>query len=140
MKSKKAILKTALMIVLLLIMIFLLYISVFGGRVTLRAYSAAIPPGSAEIVCTLSNPSLRYVQYGQPYLLEKYDNGRWNNIEMYLRFELGLFGLWPLSSKKLTFPLWALETEELTQGRYRIVFDVKDRDGLYTLYCEFEVK
>ena len=92
----------------------------------------------------VENTSDRDLEYGNPYSIEKYENGYWKSAPTIndLYFTMPVFGLKKGESKELNIN-WEYGYGNL-KGKYRIVkdFSYKENDDYvsFNKYLEFEIK
>ena len=92
----------------------------------------------------IENNSDRDLEYGNPYSIEKYENGFWKSASTIndLYFTMPAFGLKKGESKELNIN-WEYGYGKL-KGKYRIVkeFSYKENDDYisFNKYLEFEIK
>ena len=93
----------------------------------------------------LKNQSNINIQYGNPYSIEKYQNGYWKTVDLIndISFTLPAYGLNKGESKEISID-WESGYGKLINGRYRIVkdFDYEENEKLFSFikYLEFEIK
>ena len=99
---------------------------------------------SVGLTMIVENLSDRDLEYGNPYSIEKYENGFWKSAPTVnnLYFTMPAFGLKKGESKELSIN-WEYGYGKL-KGKYRIVkdFSYKDNDDYisFNKYLEFEIK
>ena len=99
---------------------------------------------SVGLTMLVKNLSDKDLEYGNPYSLEKYENGFWRNAELIneLYFTMPAFGLKKNDSVELNIN-WEHGYGKL-KGKYRLVkrFSYKENDDyiFFNKYLEFEIK
>ena len=99
---------------------------------------------NVSLTMIMENNSNKDLSYGNPYSIEKYENGYWKSAPIIndLFFTLPAFGLKKGESKELSIN-WEYGYGKL-QGKYRIVksFSYKENDDhiFFNKYLEFEIK
>ncbi len=106
---------------------------------------SAITTGLPGIKCKLTNYSVRPVDYGTDFSIEKWVEDRWEPVPVPegFRFALGISVVMPFSSSELIYPTgWF--TQSSGDGLYRIVQNVWVGDAKnankHALYREFSVE
>ena len=100
---------------------------------------------NSGLTMILKNQSNRGIQYGNPYTIEKYQNGYWKTVDLIndLYFTLPAFGLKKGESKEISIN-WEYGYGKLPNGKYRIVkdFDYEENEKYisFNKYLEFEIK
>lgn len=99
---------------------------------------------SVGLTMIVTNLSDRDLEYGNPYSIEKYENGYWKSATTIndLYFTMPAFGLSKGESKELSIN-WEYGYGKL-KGKYRIVKDFSYRENddyiSFNKYLEFEIK
>jgi hypothetical protein len=126
----------------LLCALFILLRHALGQEIELRpAEDAVVCSAAGQLTCKLVNPTLRTVEYGAPFYLEYLSPSGWepvNDRNMDVNFQLPLYTLAPLISKRITFSL-SLYSNMERPGSYRIRFPVRVAGDARDLYCQFTV-
>lgn len=100
---------------------------------------------STGLTMILKNQSNVDLQYGNPYSIEKYQNGYWKTVELIndISFTLPAYGLNKNESKELSID-WERGYGKLPNGKYRIVkdFDYEENEKIVSFikFLEFEIK
>ena len=100
---------------------------------------------NSGLTMILKNQSNRGIQYGNPYTIEKYQNGYWKTVDLIndLYFTLPAFELKKGESKEISIN-WEYGYGKLPNGKYRIVknFDYEENEKYisFNKYLEFEIK
>ena len=137
MKKQMKILLSIVAILLLAVTVFLLN----PGSVVLKAQEKVVPLGAEVVAFTLTNRTLRLIEYGEPFTLEYFEDGKWRKIdetEIDIMFQLPLYLLWPLSSVSIPYLVSAYSYLQ-RPGDYRIVTQIYGPEGKQTLYGNFSV-
>ena len=123
--------------------------------VRISAEESSLSAQKPVLVCSLSNPTPRYVCYGADFRVERWNEGAsaWETYDVSkvdINFDLGLRGVRPFGRKTVEYPVYLFTdpsgAEHVAQGRYRVVqqlsvgnsVDIKGGEEV-TLYCEFSV-
>lgn len=93
----------------------------------------------------LKNQSNIDIQYGNPYSIEKYQNGYWKTVELIndMAFTLPAYELKTNESKEININ-WEYGYGKLPSGKYRIVknfnYEENEKYVSFIKYLEFEIK
>ena len=114
-----------------------------GDEVNLKITLKENTLSSVGLTMVVENLSDRDLEYGNPYSIEKYENGFWKSAQTIndLYFTMPAFGLNKGESKELSIN-WEYGYGKL-KGKYRIVkeFSYKENDDYisFNKYLEFEI-
>lgn len=114
-----------------------------GAEVNLKITLKENTLSSVGLTMIVENLSDRDLEYGNPYSIEKYENGFWRSAQTIndLYFTMPAFGLNKGESKELSIN-WEYGYGKL-KGKYRIVkeFSYKENDDYisFNKYLEFEI-
>ena len=87
----------------------------------------------------LKNNGDKILNYGEPYEIEKYEDGSWRKIEADLNFIMPLYGLNPGEEKEINLD-WEYGYGKLNKGKYRVLKNVYfEGEEQFYIDCEFEV-
>lgn len=115
-----------------------------GEKVNLKMKLKENTLSNVGLTMIIENLSNKDLEYGNPYSIEKYENGYWKSVPtiMDIYFTMPAFGLKKGKSKELSIN-WEYGYGKL-KGKYRIVkdFSYKDNDEYVSFdkYLEFEIK
>ena len=91
------------------------------------------------VVLILKNNNDDTLYFGEPYEIEKYEDGSWRKIEVEMYFNMPLYGLESGEEKEITFN-WEHGYGRLNKGKYRIIKDVYfDKEEKFYIGCEFTI-
>ncbi|MCL2487732.1 MAG: hypothetical protein FWE80_03525 [Oscillospiraceae bacterium] len=114
--------------------------------VTLTPEKASYPAGVQAITVTWHNDTSMSIVFGEPYKLEQYSNGGWQEVneKHVVAFAQPAYLIPPYSEGEHTY-LITKYTDNIQPGRYRIATDYHDKsktypDGKYDIYAEFAIE
>lgn len=100
---------------------------------------------STGLTMIIKNQSNKELEYGNPYTIEKYQNGYWKTVDLIndIYFNMPSYQLSINESKEININ-WEYGYGKLSTGKYRIVKDFSyEKDEKYVSfnkYLEFEIK
>lgn len=116
-------------------------IQISQSEVTLAIKSGTLKNTGATLILTNNSDDKTY-QYGNPYIIEIKQSGKWHSINVELNFILPVYNLYPEEKKEIELN-WENGYGKLSEGTYRIIKNVyyEKEENLenYNIAVEFTI-